>query len=400
MPSAGPPGWAYVRAEGVAAISPDGKVTKVKALEGTVSHLSRASDGRVHAIAVDDAGKTFIHVIEEDRARPVGALQDCRATVGASLDARGDRMVLACSRKVFEGSGSSWTVIDPPVETYDALVWISADRSVWFADEKGIWQRKTSEWRQIPGANPGAKPEGVVQAAGSAWLAAADKILEVRETGVRIAHEKSNSFSLPPASNGLMGFWSGEGQLLLYTTAGLVKTGAVKGWIERGHLDDTGRAWGARDGQLQVADPLTGEVTVLPMGAYPALDKLTISSNVVVVGSGPKVPSIREVRKTKKIAGRIMLNGEPLADAAIELCPRGNWVYSGKTPCSGVDPAVVRTTTTDSKGSFSVGESPMGLYHVHYRAKGAEKWAIDSAGLELRENQATELGTLRYESRK
>ncbi len=48
-------------------------------------------------------------------------------------------------------------------------------------------------------------------------------------------------------------------------------------------------------------------------------------------------------------------------------------------------------------GVFSVDDAPMGLYYVHYKAKDADKWSIDSTALEnLRENAVTNLGTIAY----
>ncbi len=205
------------------------------------------------------------------------------------------------------------------------------------------------------------------------------------------------TLELGAASNGLFGYWDRDDRVqTFHTVDGPIKKQPAKAWLSQGVLDDTGRAWSVLDGQIEITAPDGSEATRIPMGSYAELDVLGITSHVVVLGAGPAVPAPKPVRKIKRLFGKITVDGAPLAEADVELCPRSNWTYSGGTPCGGADEAVIQKGATDAKGAFAFEDVPMGLYYMHYKAPGAEKWTIDSTALPVREGKLSNVGTLAY----
>ncbi len=397
---AGPPGWAYLRTRGdIAAIDPSGKVRTIKVKNGYLTALRRGSDGNAYALA-QVSSAIEVSILEGGALRTIATNPNCGLSRDA-FDVRGDRVAINCHEGLMErtGAGAFTPAPVPDTGAYEQAVWIANGGALHYASNNGLWVREGNGWKQIT-VQPGALASNpkLVDAPDGAHLLTGSTILRVEGLEAKLVRENKTRGErwVDPASNGLFGFWSETSGLALHTVAGEWKHVPTKAWLSRAHLDDSGRTWAVVDGQLQIG-ATTGEVTTVAMGSYPELGELSIVSEPIVVGSGPQPPAERPVRRTKRITGKITVDGQPLADADIELCPRSQWMFSGGTPCGGADKHVFFATKTDAKGVFSVDDAPMGLYYVHYKAKDADKWSIDSTALEnLRENAVTNLGTIAY----
>ena len=281
-------------------------------------------------------------------------------------------------------------------------MWLSKNGTPWYGTDKGVYEFKDGAWVTyekgekitFAGAAEGffEGPDGVYFTNHtSVYKAANGKIVE--------AQTQSLGWSgLHASSNGMFGY-SGDKGISLHVLAGAVKTFESKTRLERGAaIDDKGRAWALLDGQVTVVDD--AGTHAVSMGGYPELDRITSLSEIVVLGAGAKVPVEKTVRHTKKITAKITIDGKPLADAAIELCPRAGWIFTGPTPCGSAAPNVTFTTTTDAKGSFTVENAPMGTYYLHYKKPDADRWSIETSEIAPKENVISDLGTIALETRK
>ncbi len=406
FPPAGPPGWAYLRAEELVGIDPSGKVATIPIKKGRLHALRRGSDGKAYVV-VDDAPRVDLFRLDGAALRPVATLPKC-AMVSETFDVRGDRLAIRCEAALHERSSASGGFTEIPLPESNVsgdAVWIAEGGGVWYGTSAGLYERKGAAWSRLStGTTSWATPpsafidgEGGVYAIQSGRLvrAAQDKLEVVREARAL----GGGGVDLVPAANGLFGSWSAERGVALHTIDGQVRTVATKAWLSHGQLDDTGRGWVVNDGQLEIVDATSGVVTTVPMGSYPELDHL-VRPLVVVLGAGPAAPASHPVRRSKRITGRITVDGKPLGEADLEICPRSTWVYSGGTPCGGAAKTVVFATKTDAKGGFAFDDVPVGHYYMHYKAADAEKWSIDSRALEpIRDNAVSNVGTLAYATR-
>ncbi|CAA9283822.1 MAG: hypothetical protein AVDCRST_MAG93-3382, partial [uncultured Chloroflexia bacterium] len=86
-------------------------------------------------------------------------------------------------------------------------------------------------------------------------------------------------------------------------------------------------------------------------------------AGIAVAGSGPPLPSLA-TKAAGSLVGRVVnADNTPLASAAVELCvEKLVSSFTGPTPCA--DQPLVRQTTTDADGRFTVPDLPPGRYSV------------------------------------
>lgn len=119
---------------------------------------------------------------------------------------------------------------------------------------------------------------------------------------------------------------------------------------------------------------------------------------LAVAGGGPALPSL-ETKESGSITAQVQnADNTPLAAAAVEVCvERLTYSFTGATPCS--DQPLVKQTTTDAEGNFTVADLPPGRYSVTM-ATGENKWAQLTGdfgvgeGAEVTPGQENNLGTL------
>lgn len=391
MPPAGAAGFVYLTTKQLVAIDPEGGVSVIKPVKGEVENIVRSGDGRAWALIQTSYPALDVARIDGKALTVVATLEEC-APRRYAFDARGEHLVIKCFDGTFEKNGPEWVNLGLDRRTLEESVWISKNGTVWYGDEKTLAERRDGKWIEYKIDGGIGRPD--------AWFEG--PTFTNRSTLYRFADGKVDvvySFSgrkglIHAASNGLFGYADAK------TISWNVIDGSLKTFPSdhrignRAALDDTGRVWDIRDGELSLTTP-EGTSTV-PMGAYAELDGIGVLSDLVVLGAGAKIPPAKPVRHTKKITGTVTFDGKPMASAKVQLCPRMNGLYEGDSPCADANPNVVLNTTTDAKGAFSIENVPMGIYFLHYKSPDRDRWSIDSSELKLIENGVTNLGTLAY----
>ncbi len=160
-----------------------------------------------------------------------------------------------------------------------------------------------------------------------------------------------------------------------------------------GHVaaDAQDRLWAVTTAGLAVLGP--GDARrVWPVGTLPGLAGLP--NAIAVRGRGPEVLPRVGPPRTGGLRGIVYLNGMPLRNAAIELCPHAIMVQP--RPCEGSEPTFATSTTPD--GSWELASLPLASYGVSVRTP--EGWKIANTGLRklgeggMKEGQIVDLGSL------
>jgi len=398
--SATKPAAAFV--ETLVAIDPSGAVARVTAPTGRVVEVRRGSDGIAYALTTSSARRTLVQVLRlsGSSAESLGDVPDCRlATSDTAFDVRGDRVVVGCpSGRLTERRGDgAWTTIDLPAAGPFPSVWISKAGTLWYGAVDGLHERTGETWtsRKLPGANNEPLdlldgPEGIhVTVRGTGlFRVSGQELLPVWPHGpsARVLFASSNG------TTGSFDEFRPSVRLDTLASAGTaVKPKAALSF--RSSVDDRGRVWGVRDGQLVVADARTGDAEVVPMGTYAELDYIE-PQRIVLLGEGPRTPAPRTVRKTKRIEMRIASGDRPAANAEVELCPRpfAPSLGRGPSPCKDVAPSLVVRARTDAQGNVAIDDVVMGGYHAHWKV--GDAWQRGSAMVPLREGELSNAGTV------
>lgn len=137
--------------------------------------------------------------------------------------------------------------------------------------------------------------------------------------------------------------------------------------LEAMAVDAQQRIWVASREGLSVIDR-AGEVVEYPAGSLPALAGRV--SRMLAVGRGPSLPAVAEPARAA-ITGRIVIEGEPLANAPIELCPTAELRGDG-SPCAGAKLRMLGTT--DAGGGFRFEAAPIGDYSFAVEVEGQWRW--------------------------
>lgn len=124
-------------------------------------------------------------------------------------------------------------------------------------------------------------------------------------------------------------------------------------------LDAEGRIWAATDYGLIVQDGSGGWNV-----AVPSTSDIAESRIVAVAVSGvPSLPPVSDTVKTTTISGRIVMNGDPIADTTVELCNEGGRVFFDHTPCE--DLMISQTVQTAEDGTFTFADVPIGTFQLY-----------------------------------
>lgn len=154
-------------------------------------------------------------------------------------------------------------------------------------------------------------------------------------------------------------------------------------------LDDGGRMWIGSEFGVSIVGA-DGSKIEWASGTVPELAGSI--SRILVLGSGPaEMPGAGPVRKGG-LTGKLLKNGEPLADTVIEICPSPSFIYS-RTPCS--DGPVRFSGKSDAQGVWSFAEVPLGDYGV--AVKLGSKWKTTLGGAmasKMKEGEVYDVGSL------
>lgn len=155
--------------------------------------------------------------------------------------------------------------------------------------------------------------------------------------------------------------------------------------------DGQGRLWVGSDIGVSVIGPGDARATWL-MGSVPEIAGKV--KGILVVGAGPDLPEVGEQKKASEVTGIILLDGAPLADAAIEICPEPSSLIK-TSPCE--DSPIKFAGKTDAAGKFTFADVPLGAYGVGVKA--GEKWKITFSGeygAKMKEGKPFDIGKLKF----
>ena len=156
-------------------------------------------------------------------------------------------------------------------------------------------------------------------------------------------------------------------------------------------VDGKGRMWVGTDIGVSVLGPNDERADWL-MGSVPEIAGKV--KGILVVGAGPDLPEVGEQKKAKSFAGTILLDGNPLADAPIEICPEPSSLIK-TSPCE--DSPIKFSGKTDAEGKFTFADVPLGAYGVG--VKSGEKWKITFSGeygAKMQEGKDFDVGKLKF----
>lgn len=154
--------------------------------------------------------------------------------------------------------------------------------------------------------------------------------------------------------------------------------------------DERGTLWG-REKDGFAAIEADGRHTLWPKGSIPVFSR-GFTRYCHVAGGYEVLPAVNPVRHGS-VKGTLVNNGKPVASARIELCEEMPWYsFSTKTPCGGHGVS----GKTDAQGAFSLGNVPIGKYHLVVDL--GDKWKGTSPLDSLKIPAVTEGGVADYET--
>jgi hypothetical protein len=155
-------------------------------------------------------------------------------------------------------------------------------------------------------------------------------------------------------------------------------------------LDGQNRAWVvSREGLSVIAPDKT--VAEYPTSTVMEIVGSSVAS-VVLTGAGPALPPVGPAH-TGGVTGKVLLDGEAVATAKVEMCATPS--YGGSQPC--FESSVKFTGTTDEKGYFSFANVPIGQYNISVEIGG--KWRmsyLSSLATDMKEGKEYDVGAVKF----
>ena len=155
-------------------------------------------------------------------------------------------------------------------------------------------------------------------------------------------------------------------------------------------LDNQDRAWVSSREGLSVVGP-DKKATEYPTGTVMPIVGSYIN-DLVVLGDGPALPAAGAVH-TGGVTGKVLIEGEAVANAKIEMCASPS--YGGSQPC--FDSKVKFAGTTNDKGEFTFETVPLGSYNVAVEIDG--KWRmyyLSQMATEMKEGSTYDVGAVKF----
>lgn len=298
--------------------------------------------------------------------------------------------------------GGTWTTYDE-TNFGDETLMLDIDQApngdVWVVTSNKIASFNGSEWTlyeegngfddQYFFKNLAIDPQGVVWAShGGGLLVFGDGAWREIDSGQFLT---PRGLAADAAGNVLMGTFSTG--LQIYDQQTWTEVTMSSEQVEAVEIDDNGRVWVGTAYGINVWDGNEWHVF--------RMDNANLSSNrfvgVAVIGGGPALPAPVE-KAPGSMTGFFTLDGEPYADAIVEICVEELYSsFSGDTPCA--DQPYSQQATTDGDGVFTFTDVPVGLYSIVVQT--ADGWAkfsgefnLGSEFVPIFEGETTEVGEL------
>ncbi len=402
----GDPGPAYfaIDDKGVFVLE-GGALKQVKKAPSTlVQQMLVGPDGKPYLLAFDGVMR-----IEGDTAKLVAKTSFKKTgTVDAFALGSDGSVWTAGFKGVAHWDGKGWTLEDKTALGADVklLKGIALDEEgkVWVASSNLLHVKDGDAWKEVDISKLGdRKPffDMVASDPKTGTIYAPASSLVVKATSVDAVEQLPvHGDGLP--SYGMIGFaHNGIGVLKLDSKhVARFHEGAVTKFAlgtdftgTRVHhlaVDGQGRVWVATDAGIAVLGP-TQERVEWKMGALPELAGKV--KGVLVVGAGPDLPDVGEVKKGT-LQGKILIDGAPLADADIEMCPEPATLIK-RSPCE--ESPVAFSGKTGADGSFRFEEAPLGAYGIAVRVGGKWKTTLSGQyGAKMKEGETHDIGALKF----
>ena len=408
--NAGPAGPAYfgIMSKGIAKLDDSGWSMLVEDTTTMVSSMFIGPDGTPHVLKFDGLftisdGK-LEQVVEFDY-RTFGSATSIAVAKDGSYWAPG-----------FKGVGlyrdGKWTVIKNEEIDSDINMFISvavgSDGIPWFGSAKDYYYRQGESWKKADLSAFGSQPF-------FAHLSASPSGEVYATTGRELARFKPEGVEkiTIEGKGGLLGYsarmaYGPDGSILLASmTCDLAvvhpdRPDQVRqldgdsydcAYLTGSALDGQGRAWiGSREGLSVVA--ADGTVTEYPTGSVPEL--IGLSTNMMVVGAGPKLPEAGPVQ-TGPVTGKALIDGTPVANAEIEMCTSPQ-MFAPTSPC---DKAKVKFSgTTNDKGEFTFDKVPLGDFNIAVKLDtGWQTGYTGSYAVKRKPGQSYDIGAVKFHKR-
>jgi hypothetical protein len=388
--------------QGLLKLDADGRAQRVFE-RPTVYALAR--DGGRVLVATSDG----VRIVEGDEVRELPAEPTLVHVLALGPGVAGE--VWAVTRNsLCHYDGTAWSVtpmsdVSPAVER---LVDVAVDGAgtPWLLASDRVFRRGDAGWVEAPVAGLTSPyfvafarhPEGDVavvslrglyRRTGEAW---AQVDLGFVESG------GGRRFSLGAAAWGAAGGLATAHRALLITApaGGLphrveLSDGLPVSRVARLAVDGQGRVWAGTDAGLAAFSGDGRRLGFWPPGTWPGMPA-TIDA-LVVTGNGPALPpEPGDLRGT--VRGRVALDGEPAADAMVELCTKVEQPRYAGTPCGFAE--WYASARTDAAGAFQLADVPPGTYELAVFVRGGWRRAAgDRCCGAVRPDQPLDLGTLR-----
>jgi hypothetical protein len=382
---------------------------------GTVTAIKKGPETLVHQMLVGPDGKPYLLAHEgvmriEDGTAKMIAKTSFKTTgsVDAFAIAADGHVWTAGFKGVAHWDGKAWTLDDKTklgaeVKLLKGIA-IAKDGKVWVASSNALHVKDGDAWKEVDlGPAKDRRPffdmvvahpvTGAIHAAASTIVLEATAIDAVKE--MPLASQPVSSFGkIAFAQNGI-GVLETDPKHVARLVEGATTT------FERGKdftgtrahhiaVDGQGRVWVATDAGIAVLGPATERVE-WKTGSIPELAGKVKA--MLIVGAGPQLPEVGEVKKGT-IKGKILIDGAPLADADIEMCPEPATLIK-KSPCE--DSPVKFAGKTAADGAFEFQSTPLGAYGIAVRV--GDKWKTTLSGqygAKMKENETHDIGALKF----
>ncbi len=387
-----------------------GTFTKVKkGPDKLVKQMAIGGDGKPYMLTYDGImvldGATAT-VVAKTSFKKTGSVDAFAVTPEGEIWTAGYKGVGHFVGKSFEMEdkkvlGDDVTLLQGVAVDAEGRVWVASSNKLHFKD-KGADAWKDADLSKATERKPffdgiAVDPSGGLMASASSAMLKIDGPTAI--SAVELPTDMISSFGLLSFSpNGIGAVKTGV-KMLARIEPGGGSTSYTRGADFQGtrvvalSADGQGRVWVGSDIGVSVIGPGDERATWM-MGSVPEIAGKV--KGILVVGAGPELPEVGEQKKASEVTGIILLDGVPMADAAIEICPEPSSMIK-TSPCE--DSPIKFAGKTDAAGKFTFADVPLGAYGVGVQA--GEKWKITFSGeygAKMQEGKPFDIGKLKFKN--
>ncbi len=392
------PGPAYIALkDGVAQVLPDGTVQDVAGIDQATTVLHVGADGNVYA-ASTDTYKLTVWKLDGAKATKLGTVPPDRET-GLAVAADGT-LYIASGSEVYRLRAKKSEKLPPGPQLVDELA-VDADGHLVASASRELWLFADDAWKrvEIPGMSPLGHVWLLGTGAGLVIAAAGQPLATLKDGALAPAYGGASTGNARPVRGptGVIAVVEGarsSWRLIMPDGTSALADGAAE-LRTTPAFDGAGRMWFALDGALSIVPTSGGSSATYPMGSLPLLGRIntvTDERTLVVLGSGPaQLPRSGTVQVVDRVTAIVHVNGEPLANADIEVCTSVTAMFK-VSPCE--DDTSRHAARTSGGGEVSFEKLAVGEYTLVFLANG--HWTHAGTRFKLESGASGDLGTLQF----